>query len=120
MSVLNWHHLPAAAKRHLIIALTNNFSKTDTDSIPASEAAFLGWGEDGPTPPHLRALFDDFCDSSTLGMRYADFVVFQSSSLCADAVFIGKRKPEPEIFLLACKRNNIRPEEAVFLDDLRV
>lgn len=34
----------------------------------ASELAFLGWGE-GIIPPSLRALFDDFCDSSTLGMR---------------------------------------------------
>ncbi|EPT05968.1 hypothetical protein FOMPIDRAFT_1110150 [Fomitopsis schrenkii] len=95
--------------RWRVIALTNNFSKTNADSIgeapPSaedyrdltvqSELAFLGW-EDGPTPPRLRALFDDFCDSSTLGMR----------------------KPEPEFYLLACKRNGIQPHEAVFLDDL--
>ncbi|KAH9934810.1 HAD-like protein [Fomitopsis serialis] len=95
--------------RWRVIALTNNFSKADADSIgealPSaeehpdftveSELAFLGW-EEGPTPPRLRALFDDFCDSSTLGMR----------------------KPEPEIYLLACKRNGIQPHEAVFLDDL--
>ncbi|KAI0736955.1 HAD-like domain-containing protein [Fomitopsis betulina] len=95
--------------RWRVIALTNNFSKTDADSIgeapPSaedsrdstvqSELAFLGW-EDGPTPSRLRALFDDFCDSSTLGMR----------------------KPDPEFYLLACKRNEIQPHEAVFLDDL--
>jgi len=61
----------------------------------ASELAFLGWGE-GIIPPSLRALFDDFCDSSTMGMR----------------------KPDPGIYLLACSRNNVKPHECVFLDDL--
>lgn len=32
------------------------------------ELAFLGWTE-GPTPPQMRALFDDFVDSSAVGMR---------------------------------------------------
>ncbi|OCH95499.1 HAD-like protein [Obba rivulosa] len=99
-----------AADRWRVIALTNNFAKTDIDvrELPRSaaqgtqvtvesELAFLGWHE-GPTPPHLRALFDDFCDSSTLGMR----------------------KPEPEFYLVACKRNGIQPNEAVFLDDLGI
>ncbi|KAI0709078.1 HAD-like domain-containing protein [Earliella scabrosa] len=98
-----------AAGRWRVIALTNNFSKSDADIIGdapppegrdprfsvSSERAFLGWHE-GATPPRLRALFDDFCDSSTLGMR----------------------KPEPGIYLLACERNGIKPSEAVFLDDL--
>lgn len=90
------------------------------DSIPASEAAFLGWEDGGVTPPYLRALFDDFCDSSTLGMRYVDFGLFRATFLCADVVLVGERKPEPKFYLLACKRNNIRPEEAVFLDDIGV
>ncbi|KAH7909715.1 HAD-like domain-containing protein [Hygrophoropsis aurantiaca] len=84
-----------AARKWLIIALTNNFAKHSQSEIPESELRFLGW-QDGPTPPHLRALFDDFCDSSQLGMR----------------------KPEPEIYLLACERNNIRPTEAIFVDDI--
>jgi hypothetical protein len=54
-----------AAGRHKIIALTNNFAKID---VPLSERAFLGWVQ-GATPEHLTNLFDDFCDSSTLGMR---------------------------------------------------
>ena len=71
-----------ATGRWRVIALTNNFSKTDAaiigshppsrDEYPdftvESELAFLGW-QDGATPPRLRALFDDFCDSSALGMR---------------------------------------------------
>ncbi|KAH9946223.1 HAD-like protein [Epithele typhae] len=99
-----------AAGRWQVIALTNNFSKADADVVgdePPSKAdapwftstedelKFLGW-QDGATPPRLRALFDDFCDSSALGMR----------------------KPEPGFYLLACERNGIAPSEAVFLDDL--
>jgi len=87
-----------AAAKHRIIALTNNFARTSTeDPIPLSELIFLGW-EDGATPNQLRELFDDFCDSSQLGMR----------------------KPEPEFYIAACKRNGITPNEAVFLDDIGI
>lgn len=70
--------------KYRIIALTNNFSKTDTsilgDHPPPgkyggikvtleSELKFLGW-TNGAVPPGLRALFDDFVDSSEIGMRY--------------------------------------------------
>lgn len=54
-----------AAGTHRVIALTNNFAKVD---VPAEELRFLGWDE-GVIPDHLRNLFDDFCDSSALGMR---------------------------------------------------
>ncbi|KAI0313079.1 HAD-like protein [Amylostereum chailletii] len=60
-----------------------------------SELQFLGW-DDGAVMPSLKALFDDFVDSSEVGMR----------------------KPEPAFYLLACERNHIKPNEAVFLDDL--
>lgn len=33
------------------------------------EIVFLGW-QDGAVPSRIRAMFDDFCDSSELGMRY--------------------------------------------------
>ncbi|KAG2348500.1 HAD-like protein [Suillus weaverae] len=106
--ILRAIHQIRASGRWLIIALTNNYSKHITDSssstpltagqppmrVPDSELRFLGW-EDG-AKFHLRALFDDFCDSSELGMR----------------------KPDPEFYLLACRRNGIRPGEAVFLDDI--
>ncbi|KAI0035735.1 HAD-like protein [Vararia minispora EC-137] len=98
-----------AAGRWRVIALTNNYSKIgkaldDFNSPLAakypglnfqSEMMFLGWDK-GAVPSSLRTLFDDFLDSSEVGMR----------------------KPEPEFYLLACKRNNIHPCEAVFLDDL--
>ncbi|KAI0063468.1 HAD-like protein [Artomyces pyxidatus] len=104
--VLQAIHRIRAAERWRLIALTNNFTKVDAglDHRSAdrysgvtlqSELEFLGWGE-GAVPAQMRALFDDFVDSSEVGMR----------------------KPEPGLYLLACKRNNIRPEEAVFLDDL--
>jgi len=60
-----------AAGKHRIIALTNNFSKGLT-GIPTSELAFLGWAgneEEGTRMSELIKLFDDFCDSSALGMR---------------------------------------------------
>jgi len=87
-------HIRAAGK-HKIIALTNNFSRTPATPIARSELEFLGW-QDGATPNKLKALFDDFCDSSTLGTR----------------------KPEARFYLLACERNGIQPNEAVFLDDI--
>lgn len=59
------------------------------------ELKFLGW-QQGAVPSQLRELFDDFCDSSTLGLR----------------------KPDPAFYLLACSRNHIQPHEAVFLDDI--
>ncbi|KIY66105.1 HAD-like protein [Cylindrobasidium torrendii FP15055 ss-10] len=88
-----------AAGKHKILALTNNYANVSPEGeIPKAELDFLGWGEEGAVPTQLRALFDDFCDSSALGMR----------------------KPEPEFYLLACKRNDIKPSEAVFLDDIRM
>lgn len=72
-----------AAQRWRIIALTNNYSKIDASFLGLdvrhskkypgvtldSELRFLGW-EKGPVPPHIRNLFDDFLDSSEVGMRY--------------------------------------------------
>lgn len=55
------------ADKHCIIALTNNFSSLLNSSagqgIPNSEIIFLRWHEG------LRVLFDDFCDSSEVGLR---------------------------------------------------
>ncbi|VDC05986.1 unnamed protein product [Peniophora sp. CBMAI 1063] len=98
-----------ATRRWRVFALTNNYSKApsalndlDTDLAKRypgitmeSEMKFLGWDE-GAVPAKLRAMFDDFVDSSEVGMR----------------------KPEPAFYLLACKRNGIEPQDAVFLDDL--
>jgi epoxide hydrolase-like predicted phosphatase len=98
-----------AAKRWRVIALTNNYSRIDAtflgldprhlERYPGvtlqTELEFLGW-EDGVVPSHIRDLFDDFVDSSEVGMR----------------------KPEHRFYLLACERNHIRPQEAIFLDDL--
>jgi len=96
--------------RYRIFALTNNFTGVfSSDATKTGEASsdpppgfsleeemrFLGW-EQGIAPPSLVNLFDDFCDSSVLGMR----------------------KPDPEFYLTACRRNGVKPEECVFLDDL--
>ncbi|PPQ99122.1 hypothetical protein CVT26_014372 [Gymnopilus dilepis] len=81
-----------AAGKHKVIALTNNFTRVD---VPPKEREFLGWTE-GTIPSHLLDLFDDFCDSSVCGLR----------------------KPDPEFYLLACRRNGFKPSEAIFLDDI--
>jgi len=96
-----------------IIALTNNFSAVEPLNMSAPPRGFgdmypgfisveaemksLGWN-DGIAPRRLRDLFEDFCDSSLFGMR----------------------KPEPEFYLAACKRNQVLPSDCVFLDDLRI
>jgi hypothetical protein len=81
--LVNDNPSPVALGRYRIFALTNNFTgvfssdatKTrDASSDPPpgfsleEEMRFLGW-EQGIAPPSLRDLFDDFCDSSVLGMR---------------------------------------------------
>jgi hypothetical protein len=56
-----------ASGRYKVIALTNNYGKA-LRHVPQSELEFLGC-QDGVVPAHLRALFDDFCDSSEMGVR---------------------------------------------------
>jgi len=71
-----------AAGRWRVIALTNNYSKIDANFLGInahylrqypgvtleSELRFLGW-ERSAVPPPIRELFDDFVDSSEVGMR---------------------------------------------------
>ncbi|CAE7177216.1 unnamed protein product [Rhizoctonia solani] len=110
--ILSAIHKLRESKRFRIVALTNNYSaqyerirdapppqQGDTFS-PEAELEFLGWGKatGGPAGPRIRALFDDFVDSSV----------------------VGSRKPEPEIYQYACKANGVNPDEVVFLDDLRM
>lgn len=45
-------------------------------------------------------------------MELFDFVIESSKE--------NVRKPDPEFYLLACKRANIEPAEAIFLDDLGI
>ncbi|KAJ1307742.1 hypothetical protein OPQ81_001829 [Rhizoctonia solani] len=108
--VLRAIHKLRESNKYRIVALTNNYSAQyerirDTPSkqgthqfSPKAELEFLGWGEavGGPAGPKIRALFDDFVDSSV----------------------VGSRKPEPGIYQYACKANGVSPNEVVFLDDL--
>ena len=81
-------YISLAAERWRVIALTNNYSKLDstflgidTRHLPRypgvtleSELRFLGW-ESGVVPPSIRGLFDDFVDSSEVGMRWGDSLI---------------------------------------------
>jgi putative hydrolase of the HAD superfamily len=40
--------------------------------------------------------------------------------IVVESSVVGVRKPDPGFYELACERLDIRPEEAVFLDDLGV
>lgn len=71
----NDHLLPtymaifAAQKRYRLISVTNNFGQP-MDGIPESESAFLGWNSnEGLTSSVIRTLFDDYIDSSEVGLR---------------------------------------------------
>ncbi len=43
--------------------------------------------------------------------------IHQAFDFCADASRICRSKPDPEIFLAACKGLNVRPEEAIGIED---
>ena len=77
--------------RYKVIALTNNYAAA-TDGLEASELEFLGW-TDGASPPALRAMFDDYCDSSSLGMRYIYRPVYLTVHLLTSFLIAGSRSP---------------------------
>jgi putative hydrolase of the HAD superfamily len=54
------------------------------------------WIRDGTENHELRALFDAFIESSVVGLR----------------------KPDPAIYRLACRKLEVQPQQAVFLDDI--
>ena len=71
-------------------ALTNNFQVPDGDTSLATVGGTMG--------SVLPQLFDDFVESSVVGMR----------------------KPDPRVFQLALDRLGVAPAETAFLDDLGV
>ena len=73
---------------YTVAALTNNWvSEEEREPADAEEAAMRA---------EVRSLFDDYVESSVVGLR----------------------KPDPAIYRLACGRIEVQPEEAVFLDDI--
>jgi hypothetical protein len=62
-------HLIRATNRYRIISVTNNFGHSIA-GISQSEFDFLGWSTgDGSASPAVRGLFDDYIDSSEVGLR---------------------------------------------------
>ena len=43
--------------------------------------------------------------------------IHRAFDFCADASRIARSKPDPEIFLAACAGLNVRPEEAIGIED---
>jgi epoxide hydrolase-like predicted phosphatase len=73
-------------------ALTNNFQ------VPEGDASLAAVVSGSAASQVLRPLFDDFVESSVVGMR----------------------KPDPRIFQLALERLGVAAHETAFLDDLGV
>ena len=46
--------------------------------------------------------------------------IFQLFDFVIESSKINVRKPEPNFYLLACKKANVLPNEAIFLDDLGI
>ncbi|KAI8359790.1 HAD-like domain-containing protein [Blakeslea trispora] len=78
-----------ASGQFVLAALTNNFDLPDDDIKEAEEMG-------SAAAEKLRSLFDFFFESRVMGLR----------------------KPDPEIYKLACKSIGIQPHEAIFLDDI--
>jgi putative hydrolase of the HAD superfamily len=47
------------------------------------------------------------------------FAVDELFDVVVDSSQVGLRKPDPAIFLLTCERLGLRPEQCLFIDDLR-
>ena len=76
------------ADGYTVAALTNNWvSEEEREPKDVEEAAMRA---------EVRALFDEYVESSVVGLR----------------------KPDPAIYLLACSRIGVEPRDAVFLDDI--
>jgi epoxide hydrolase-like predicted phosphatase len=87
--VLNAIKKLRANNKFKIAALTNNFQLPTQDK---SEISFLGEN----LMVEFKALFDEYIESSVIGLR----------------------KPDPKIFLYTCEKLGIKPNEAIFLDDI--
>ncbi|XP_038055444.1 bifunctional epoxide hydrolase 2-like isoform X2 [Patiria miniata] len=83
-----------------VMCLKNHGLKT---SILTNSGVYdLPLGDDGPSTVHLLTvsmsfIFDDIIESCRVGMR----------------------KPDPEIYKLACRRMGVQPKEAFFVDDIK-
>jgi hypothetical protein len=68
--IVHSHRTPSASGRFKLVAVTNNFARSHV-GIPKSELDFLGWS-DGATTKEVKDLFDDYIDSSVVGLRYVE------------------------------------------------
>ncbi|KAJ3022624.1 hypothetical protein HKX48_005686 [Thoreauomyces humboldtii] len=76
-----------ASGKFKVAALTNNFQFEDA----SSDSLQLG-----KVPPEIVELFDEYIESSLVGLR----------------------KPDPRFFEFACKKMNVTPDQAIMIDDI--
>jgi putative hydrolase of the HAD superfamily len=85
------HALKTIKQTHRVGCITNN--------VKAGEGPGMAKSEDkARAVAQVMSLFDVIIESSKVGMR----------------------KPDPEIYKLACRELDIRPDEALFIDDLGI
>lgn len=96
----------------------------------ASGTEFLEWFAQGfPARPemvavvrHLRGKVRLGCITNNIAREEErpdrDFDPYELFEVVLESSKLGIRKPDPRIYLLACERLGVRPNEAVFLDDL--
>lgn len=65
-------------------------------------------------------LTNNFARASTAQDNAAVAGVFELFDAVLESRLLGVRKPDPRFYELACEAVGVRPEEAVFLDDLGV
>jgi epoxide hydrolase-like predicted phosphatase len=87
--VLNAIRKLRASNKFKIAALTNNFQLPIQDQ---KEIEMLG----GSPSIEFKKLFDEYIESSVVGLR----------------------KPDQKIFLYTCEKLGVKPNEAIFLDDI--
>jgi putative hydrolase of the HAD superfamily len=85
------HALKTIKRTHRVGCITNNVKAGEGPGMAKSEDKARAVAE-------VMSLFDVIIESSKVGMR----------------------KPDPEIYKLACQELDIRPEEALFIDDLGI
>ena len=67
---------------------------------------------------NIQAMDKEFEGNVSASGKHAE--VMQIFDFVVESSKVNVRKPDPDFYLLACKKANIIPDEAIFLDDLGI